>query len=93
MLYKEFGQDVPLFEQRAGWVSHAIKHGFSNQPAQHHGPQIPSSRLIAVLQAWDGSDTEIQAQIAQTRTANAAGYIVAFTKIDQSWQPQMIKWK
>jgi hypothetical protein len=93
LLYKEFGQDVPHYKQRAGWVGHALKHGFAEQPAKHGGTQIAASRLIAVLQGWDVSDAEIQAEIDQARGAGAAGFIVSLAEIDQSWQPRAMKWK
>lgn len=93
LLYKEFGQDGPHNQQPAGWVGHALKHGFAEQPAKHGGTQLAPSRLIAVLQGWDVSDAEIQAQIDQSQIAGAAGFVVAFAEIDQSWQPQLLKWK
>jgi hypothetical protein len=49
--------------------------------------------MIAVLQGWDLSEEEIWAQIDQACAAGAAGYIVVLAKIDQSWQPQMLKWR
>jgi hypothetical protein len=93
MLYKEFGQNGPQYKDRAGWISHALKHGFVEQPAKHGGATVAASRLIAVLQGWDVSDAEIQAQIEQARVAGAAGYIVALFRIDQSWQPRLVKWR
>jgi hypothetical protein len=48
---------------------------------------------LAVLQGWNVSDAELQAQIEQARLANAAGCIIALARIDQSWQPRMVKWK
>ena len=93
LLYKEFGQDGPYYKHRAGWISHALKHGFAEQPAKNGGTSIAASRLIAVLQGWDVSDAEIQAQIDQAASTGAAGYIVALARIDQSWQPRLMKWK
>jgi hypothetical protein len=93
LLYKEFGQNGPPYKDRAGWISHALKHGFVEQPAKHGGATVAASRLIAVLQGWNVSDAEIQAQIDQVRVAGAAGYIVALSRIDQSWQPRLVKWR
>ncbi len=90
LLYKEFSQDVPHYEQPAGWIGHALKHGFTDQLVKNGAPPIAASRLVAVLQGWDASDAEIQAQIEQARSAGAGGWIVALTRIDQSWQPRII---
>jgi hypothetical protein len=93
LLYKEFHQDGPPYKEPAGWIGHALKHGFVEQPAKNGGPAIPTSRVIAVLQGWDVSDGEIQAQINEASGVGAAGYIVALAKIDQSWRPRMLKWR
>ena len=93
LLYKEFGQDGPQYKDRAGWISHALKHGFEEQPAKNGGAEIRASRLIAVLQGWQVSNAEIEAQISQVCAAGAAGYIVALARIDQSWQPRLAKWR
>jgi hypothetical protein len=93
LLYKEFGQDGPYYHERAGWIRHALTHGFATQPSKYGGPTIVASRLLAVLQGWNVSDAELQAQIEQARLANAAGCIIALARIDQSWRPRMVKWK
>jgi hypothetical protein len=93
LAYKEFGQDGPHYKQKAGWIRHALVHGFDEQPAKNKGRKIEPSRLIAVLQGWNVTNVEIAAQIDQAKSAGAAGYIVAVAKIDQSWSPKMVKWK
>jgi hypothetical protein len=93
LLYKEFGQDGPFYHERAGWIRHALTQGFATQPTKYGGPTIAASRLLAVLQGWNVSDAELQAQIEQARLANAAGCIIALARIDQSWRPRMVKWK
>ncbi len=93
LLYKEFGQDVPNYKARAGWISHAIEHGFANRPAKQKSPAIQASRIVAVLQGWEVTDAEIAAQLEQTTSAGVGGTIVAFAPIDQSWSPKTVKWK
>lgn len=51
---------------------------------------IAASRLLAVLQGWDVSPEELAAQQKQAETAGAAGWVVAFAKIDQSWSPRIV---
>jgi hypothetical protein len=93
LLYKEFHQDGPPYNERAGWISHALTHGFGDQLAKNGAAKIPPSRVIAVLQGWNVSDDDIQAQIKQASAAGAAGYVVALAKIEQSWQPQLLTWR
>jgi len=93
LLYKEFHQDGSQYKGRAGWIGHALRHGFTDQPAKNGGTKIPTSRLIAVLQGWNVNEEEVQAQIDQSRAVGVAGYVVALSQIDQSWQPRMLKWR
>jgi hypothetical protein len=93
LLYKEFRQDVPVYTERAGWIGHAIKHGFAEQPAKQKSPAIKASRIAAVLQGWEVTGAELAAQVQQAESAGAGGTIVAFARIDQSWSPRVVKWK
>lgn len=93
LAYKEFGQDGLHYKERAGWIRHALVHGFAEQPSKNKGRKIEPSRLIAVLQGWNVTEGEIAAQIEQAKSARAAGYLVALAKIDQSWTPKIVKWK
>ncbi|MSR56472.1 MAG: hypothetical protein EXS05_02225 [Planctomycetaceae bacterium] len=89
LLYKEFGQDTKNFPQPAGWVSHALR-GFQTMPPQNSGKAIAASRLLAVLQGWDVSPDELAAQQKQVQSVGAAGWVVAFARIDQSWTPRIV---
>ena len=62
-------------------------------PPTRGGKAVPVSKLIAVLQGWDVSPNQIQAQIQQATKAGAAGYVVAFDKVEQAWQPRVISLK
>lgn len=89
LLYKEFGQDTKHYPERAGWISHALL-GFQTMPPRNKGTAIAASRLVAVLQGWDISAEELAGQRKQAETAGAAGWVVAFAKIDQSWSPRIV---
>ena len=92
-LYKEFHRDIPLYGRaKASWIEFAIK-TFETMPPRHHGKSIPSSRIIAILQGWNVSAEEIAAQRTSAARARANGYVVAYDKIDQSWQPKTVRWK
>ena len=51
------------------------------------------SHLIAVLQGWDVTDQQVALQIDVAEKAGVAGILVAYTKIEQGWQPKIVKWK
>ena len=92
-LYKEFQRDIPHYgAAEASWVEFAIK-SFETMPPQHNGTAIPVSRLIAILQGWDVSSEETEAQLAAAKKAGVKGYVVAYDKIDQSWSPKIVCWK
>ncbi|MDA1051958.1 MAG: hypothetical protein O3C40_15945 [Planctomycetota bacterium] len=92
LTYREFQRDLPIYGQQAGWITHAVK-SFQTMPAIHDGDPIPSSRLIAVLQGWDVTDEQVASQIDVASSAGVAGYLVAYAKIEQDWQPRILKWK
>jgi hypothetical protein len=92
LLYKEFGQDTKAYREPAGWVGHALR-GFATQPPKHGGKAVEAQRLIAVLQGWDVTAEQLAAQRQQVEAARAAGFVVAFAKIEQSWSPKLHKWR
>ena len=92
-LYKEFQRDTPRYgSDTASWVEFAIS-TFESIPPQHHGTAIPSSRVIAVLQGWDVTEEEVDAQRRAATKSGASGYVVARKKLDQSWTPKIVPWK
>ena len=90
--YKLFERDLPVYGGEAAWITHALRL-FETMPPVRGGKVVPVSKLIAVLQGWDVSPNQIQAQIQHATNAGAAGFVVAFDKIDQSWQPRVISMK
>jgi len=87
--YKAFNRDQPRYGPTAGWVKFAIR-SFAEMPPKRQGQAIPAHRIIAVLQGWDVSDEEVKSQIQRSEEAGSAGYVVALTKIDQSWTPRIV---
>lgn len=90
--YKAFQRDLPIYRKPAGWITEAMK-AFQTIPGRYQQPVVPSSHLIAVLQGWDVTEQQIAQQISVVNGAGAAGYIVAFTELDQSWTPQLQSFK
>ena len=91
--YKQFQRDGAHYgAAEAGWIAFAIK-SFETMPPRHHGTAISSSRMIAVVQGWDVTAEEIEAQRTAALEAGANGYVVAYDRIDQSWSPKVVPWK
>lgn len=90
LLYKQFGQDTKSYPESAGWVGHALR-GFQKPPPGSGGQPIEPQRLVAILQGWNVSDAELAAQQSQAAAAGAAGQVVAFAEIDQTWSPRIVK--
>ena len=90
--YRAMGRDLPIYGEPAGWIKHAIK-TFQTMPPRHGGKSLPASRLIAVVQGWDVTDEEVAQQLAVADQAEVAGVLVAFTAIEQDWQPRIFRMK
>ena len=90
--YRAFHRDAPRYGEEAGWVNHAVE-SFARMPPRNGGRPIEAARLVTVLQGWDVSPQQISAQIQRSGESGAAGYLVAFTKLDQSWSPKIVSWR
>jgi len=88
--YKAFQRDLPIYGEEAGWVRRAVQQ-FETMPAHHDARPVAASRLITVLQGWDVTDAQITAQRKVAAEAGVAGTIVAYTPIDQRWEPRIFK--
>jgi hypothetical protein len=77
-LYKLFGRDRPLYGEIAGWVRGVV---------EHYLRLAPKTNLIAVLQGWDVTAAEREAQVRQAITGGARGILMAEMPIEQSWKP------
>jgi hypothetical protein len=77
-LYKLWRRNVPLWGDEAGWVGAILRRYLGRDPRQ---------RLLSVLQGWDVSSAELEAQIRQSRAGGSAGHIVIASPIDQSFRP------
>ena len=92
-LYKEFQRDLPQYGAEPGsWVEVALG-SFQTMPPRHAGKAIGASRLIAVLQGWDVTESEIESQRRVATGAGVHGYVVIYDKMDQSWTPKIVPWK
>ncbi len=85
-------RDFTRNESRTGaegeWQSPALK-SFTEVLPKRDGQAISESRLISVLQGWDLSSSQRQAQMQRSAAAGVPSYVVAFAKIEQTWEPRM----
>lgn len=84
--YKLFERDLPIYGEDAGWIQHAVE-SFTTMPPQHGGRRIRPRRLTTILQGWDVDRQQVVRQIEVARRAKVGGYVVAFSKLEQSWKP------
>jgi hypothetical protein len=89
-LFREFQRDLPRYGSTGGWVQKALR-SFVDMPKRYQVEGVPPQRLLAVLQGWNATPHEIEAQISQAEQAGAAGWIVAQRKIEQSWEPRIFE--
>jgi hypothetical protein len=87
--FRDFDAAVSRTEPNAEWQKYALQ-SFTDILPQREGEAIPQSRLIAVLQGWDVTPEQEQMQIRHAIEAGTSGYIVARTRIDQSWEPRLM---
>jgi hypothetical protein len=88
--YRAFQRDLPQYGRPAGWVLHGLSY-FQRMPARYKADGVPMSRLVAVVEGWDVSPEQIEAQIRCARDAGAGGTLVAYTEIEQAWQPRVYR--
>jgi hypothetical protein len=88
--YRAFQRDQPRYGPTAGWVKTAVA-SFSKMPPLRKGTPVTPERLVTVLQGWEITPEQRQAQIDRTREAGARGYVMAEMKIDQEWEPRIVK--
>ena len=88
LLYRTLERDLPVYHKPAGWVAEALGF-FQRLPFRYQPEGLAADRLLPVLEGWDVTPQEIDAQITRATEAGANGVVVAFTSIDQSWSPRM----
>ena len=87
--YKEFRRDLPVYGSKAGWARSALE-SFETILADGKTPRVRPRGLIAVLQGWDVTRAEIEAQVARAKEAGATGHVVSLLKIEQGWEPRLV---
>ncbi len=86
--FRALHRDLPRYGGTAGWIRHAVR-TFQTMPPRHGGNSIVANRLICVLQGWNVTAAEIEAQKKHAQESGTAGYIISKVEIDQSWDPRI----
>lgn len=87
--YKELQRDLPVYGTTAGWIGEAVRR-FQSMPAKNNSSAIPANRLMTVIQGWETTGEEVDAQIQQATLAGVRGILIARESINQSWEPRMV---
>ena len=86
--YKAFQRDLPIYGSTAQWIQHAVT-SFQSMPLQYRQEPVNAGRLIAILQGWNVTESEIAAQVAAANRAGCDGYVIAYSELQQSWHPRI----
>ncbi len=76
--YRLFDRDLPLYGPPAAWIQASLAH--------YHACE-PTARLTAVIQGWNVTAEEIEAQTAQAIAGAADGLLILEEPLDQSYRP------
>jgi len=73
--------------RESGWVKAGLS-AFAHPPKD--GPDVPTRRTIALLQAWDKPVSERSALADKAKPAGG-GWVMATVKVEQSWEPRLVR--
>jgi hypothetical protein len=88
-LYKVHDRDLARYGEEAAWVAAAIGL-FEAIPGEFDGAGVESARIVAALQGWDVTESEIEAQVSAARDAGVRGTLLVTTPVEQSWKPVIL---
>ena len=88
--YKEFDRDLKRYGPKAGWIRTAML-SFEAMPKIRDGKGLKPDRLVAVIQGWNVSPEELAQQQKIVDGLNPAGILICLPKIDQSWEPRLVR--
>jgi hypothetical protein len=86
-LHREFQRDRTEYGSPAAWVGHAVEY------CEKHGGNVSRDRLWLVVQGYDVSAAEGAAARKAALQTGVAAVVVAKSRIDQSYEPRVVKGK
>ena len=60
-------------------------------PARYETRGVAANRIVTVLQGWDVTPGQVQAQIARSTESGAGGFLVSRVRIEQGWEPRILR--
>lgn len=87
--YRALQRDLARYGSEAGWIKAAVA-SFNTMPARYDQPGVAANRIVTVLQGWDVTPEQVQAQIARSLESGAAGFLVPRVRIEQGWEPRIL---
>ena len=90
--HKELQRDLPIYGESGGWIARVFEY-LDRVPPKHGGKKISRDRLWAVVQGYDTTLTETEDAVRAAQRTGVAAVVVARTRIDQSFRPQIISTK
>ncbi len=91
LAYRDFHRDLARYGPEGGWIRQAIR-SFETEPKRFGASGVKPDRLIAVVQGWDMEAEQVDAQVKMARESGAAGYVVSYVKIEQTWEPRIVNY-
>ncbi|MBI4325395.1 MAG: hypothetical protein HY674_09040 [Chloroflexi bacterium] len=89
-LHREFERARPEYGGGAGWVKAAVEY-LGKIPVQEGNISLAKDRLWLVVQGYDCSSDEEKAARQAAVKAGAGVVVVARTRIDQSYEPRLVR--
>jgi hypothetical protein len=81
-----------LFGERGAWAGGVVEY-LQAVPPRHEAPAVAKDRLWIVVQGYDVPESETQTAVAAAAKHAPAAILVARSRIDQSYEPRIVKVK
>ncbi len=88
--YRAFQRADARYGFEAGWIKSGIE-SLAKMPPARNGEPVSANRVVAILQGWNVTDAQRNAQIERSNEAGAGGWVMAYAPIEQSWEPRLVK--
>ncbi|MCI0331716.1 MAG: hypothetical protein L0228_00645 [Planctomycetes bacterium] len=88
LLHKELRRDRKEYGGASDWVTHGVRY-----LKQEKLKALPPEKLWLVIQGYDVSRPEEAAALQAAARTGAGGVVVARTRIDQSYEPRLVRVK
>jgi hypothetical protein len=91
-LHRELERTSELFGASGAWAGQVVEY-LNTVPPRHDAPAPDRDRLWIVVQGYGVPETETKTAIAAAVNRQPAALLVAESRIDQSYEPRIVKVK